>query len=70
MYSEVVIVTKIFSIWRFVISVGWARSGLWETTTKKDRRTYLFSLHLVERNGDKALSLLIGPVSLIVGFAT
>lgn len=58
--------TKIFTLWRLVLKIGWAKSGLWTSTTSKEKQTHIIALRLLNRNGDKALSLVIGPV-LIVG---
>jgi len=60
--------SKIFSIWRFVVSVGFARSGTWSNTTEVEQRTYIVSLHLLRREDKTAINLVIGPLSLIVGF--
>jgi len=61
--------TKIFNIWRFVIQLGFAKSGLWTMTSNREFRTMLFSIHIVEDdNKNKALSIIIGPFSLITGF--
>ena len=58
---------KIFSFWRFVVSVGWAKSLTWAVATEKEQRIYLFSVHLIERDNSKALSLIILPVAITIG---
>lgn len=62
--------TKIFSIWRFVISLGLAKSGLWCTTTEKNQRVYIFSIHILKQDDNSALNILIGPFSIIIGYRT
>ena len=62
--------TKGFSFWRIVAQIGWAKSGLWAVTTDKEQRVYLFGCHLVKKGDDAALTILIGPFSLIIGIAT
>lgn len=59
--------TKIITFWRFVIQLGWARSLTWALTTEKEKRIYIFTLHIVKRGNDKALSFVIGPVSVLIG---
>lgn len=61
--------TKVISLWRMVVSVGWARSGTWSNICGREERTYIASLHIVKRDGNKALSFVIGPASLIIGLA-
>lgn len=60
--------TKIFEIWRFVISIGIAKSGLWENTINNDKRIHLFTISLLKRNSSKAISIIIVPLSLMIGF--
>ena len=59
--------TKVFSIKRLVVFIGWAKSGTWTITTDKETRTYLISMHLVQREEKTVLSLIVGPVSLMLG---
>ena len=61
--------TKVFSIGRLVISLGWARSGFWATTKGGEQCIYLASLHLVRKEGKTGFSLVAGPASLIIGIA-
>ena len=60
--------TKIISFWRFVVSLGWAKSGTWANTTKSgEQRVYLVSMHILKRADTKALSIIIGPAAIIIG---
>lgn len=61
--------TKVFSLWRIVVSIGWARSGSWSTICGREERHYIASILIVKIDGNKALSIVIGPASLIVGIA-
>lgn len=60
--------TKVFSIWRLVISFGLARSGTWSNTTGNEKRVYLFSLHVLHKGEETALMFIVGPLLLIIGF--
>ncbi len=46
---------------------GWAKSGTWATTVDKEQRIYLLSLHILKREENKAVNIIIGPISVIVG---
>lgn len=59
--------TKIFSIGRLVVQIGWAKSGTWGVTEGNTHRTYLFSLHMVKRNGVTAVSMIMGPICFMSG---
>ena len=61
--------TKVFSIWRFVIALSWAKTLLWSTIHEKEQRTYFLSLHTIKRDNNRGVNLIIGPISIIVGFA-
>jgi len=61
--------TIIFSVWRFVFSIGWAKSGTWMTTERNQRRIYILSIHVLEKDNNRALNFILGPISLIVGYA-
>jgi hypothetical protein len=61
--------TKSFAIWRFVIQFGLAKSGFWtETASNGDGRKHLIALRIIERDGNSALSTIVGPFSLVIGF--
>ena len=60
--------TRIFSVWRILVGLGWAKSGTWAVTTKLEQKVFLISLHVIKREDSKALSLIIGPLSVTVGF--
>lgn len=59
---------KIFSVWRFVISIAWAKSLTWGLTTEKETRTMLLAFNIIERDASKALEVIIGPLAIVVGF--
>ena len=63
--------TKVFSLWRFVISVSLAKSGTWATTTDMETRVHLISLHTVKHTdlNATALCFIFGPINLTVGIA-
>lgn len=63
--------TKIFSIWRFVIMLGWAKSGTWWVTNDRESRTLYLSIHKVDEAGSdlSALGIIILPLSITIGFA-
>ena len=58
--------TKVFSIWRFVIMFGWAKSGVWWVTNDRESRTLYFSIHKVEEAGSNlsAWGIIILPLSI------
>ena len=59
--------SKIFSIWRFIISVKLTK-WTWTTTTEKEQMTHLLSLAIAERDNNKALSLILGPLAVLISF--
>jgi hypothetical protein len=61
---------KVFSIWRIVCCIGLARTGTWSNTTNNEKRIYLISMHILRKGGETGLCLIIGPLSLIIGFVT
>lgn len=63
--------TKVFSIWRFVIMLGWAKSGCWWVTNDREQRTLYLSIHKVaESNTDLVTyGVILLPLSITVGFA-
>ena len=58
---------KKLSFWRFVISVNWAK-WTWTTTTEKEQITHLLSITIVDRDNNKALSLILGPLAVMISF--
>lgn len=64
---------KIFTIWRFVIQVGFAKSLTWGNKMEKGEypyyRTTLAGIMLLNQNGNKALELILGPFLLTIGWA-
>jgi len=62
---------KVFNIWRFVFTIGWAKSLTWYVTNDREKRTLYLSIHKVEEAGTglKAYGFIIGPVSFIFSFA-
>lgn len=59
---------KVFSFWRIVISIAWAKSLLWSTTTDKDERIHILSLDIIKRGNGIAVSLIILPISITIGW--
>jgi len=60
---------RLFIVWRFVISIGWAKSGLWSNTCGSEKRIHIASMHILQQDDNSALSVIIGPVSLVIGLA-
>lgn len=58
---------KIFSFWRIVISIAWAKSLSWAVTSEKEQRTFFLSLGTIERDNLKALEIILGPLAIVVG---
>ena len=56
---------KIFSIWRFVISLAFAKSLTWG----KGEDTYLFHVGTFTDGKQSALKIVILPVSIMIGYA-
>jgi len=63
--------TKVFSIWRFVLMLGWAKSGTWWVTNEREQRTLYFSIHKVKEVGSdlSAFGVIILPLSITFGLA-
>ena len=61
-------IQKVFSFWRIVFSFGWAETFSWQYTGKESCHIYIFSIHIIERDDNKALGVVIGPVALALGF--
>ena len=59
--------SRTFSFWRIVISIAWAKSLTWAVTTETEVRTLLLAVNVVERNKQRGLELIIGPIKLIIG---
>ena len=55
---------KSLSFWKFIISVKFTK-WTWTTTSGKEQTTHLLSVAIVERDGNKALSLILGPLAVI-----
>tara|TARA_R100000951_G_scaffold85972_2_gene73673 strand:- start:954 stop:1151 length:198 start_codon:yes stop_codon:yes gene_type:complete len=64
--------TKVFSIWRFVFMIGWAKTLTWCVTNEREERTLFLSLHTVKEAGTNinAYGLIVGPISFTFGFAS
>lgn len=60
---------KIFSAFGIVLSVGWAKSWTWGITDGDIRRTYLLSFHIVRKLEVPAVSIIVGPLSIMVGLS-
>lgn len=59
---------KMVTFGRVVLQVAWAKSLTWATTNATEQRIYLLSLHVIKRENNKALTIIIGPVALTIGF--
>ena len=55
---------KTFCLWRLLVSIKFTK-WTWTTTTEKEQMTHLLSVTIVERDGHKALSLILGPLAVI-----
>lgn len=62
--------SKVFTLWRFVIFIGLSKSFLWAVNTDTENRVFYFHIGLLERDGKKALSIIILPLSVIIGVAS
>ena len=61
---------KIVNAGPFVVGLGFARSGTWSFTERNgDERIVLVGAHVVRRHEHWAASAILGPMSLIVGYA-
>ena len=61
-------IQKVFSFWRIVFSIGWAKSLTWAHTSKNNHRhIYIFSIHVVERDNNRAIGVIIGPIAIALG---
>jgi len=59
---------KIFSVGRLVFGLGIAKTGCWQVTGHDGEvRIIWFGLHTVKRVPGSALSIIAGPLSIIVG---
>ena len=63
--------TKIFSVWRFVFMIGWAKSLTWCVTNEREEKTLFLSLHRVKEvdSNLNAYGLIVGPISFTFGLA-
>lgn len=52
-------------IWRFVITLGFAKSLTWE----RDGKLCLFSISRIEGTGDRAVTIIFLPFLLMIGLA-
>ena len=63
---------KIFTIWRFVIQLGWAKSGTWGTTVKDTEfpyvRTTLVGIMLLNSDKKRAIEFILGPILVTIGW--
>jgi len=62
---------KVFTIGRLVLSVGWANSGLWRSTdltALPETKIHLMAIRIISRGGSTALSVIVLPVSLMIGW--
>lgn len=53
---------------RFVFKAGWAKSLSWYDKTSNSKIHHAFSVCIVEREQFKWLRLILGPVSISIGF--
>lgn len=61
---------KIVNAGPFIVGLGFARSGTWSFTERNgDERIVLAGAHVVRRREHWAVSAILGPLSLIVGYA-
>lgn len=61
---------KIVNAGPFVVGLGFARSGTWSLTERNgDERIVFAGIHVVRRHEHRAVSVILGPLSLIVGYA-
>ena len=63
---------KVFSIKRLVVMIGWAETLTWCVTTEKETRTMYFAFHKVSENdsGANAYGFILGPITIMMGYAT
>lgn len=62
---------KICNIGRVVVGVGCAKSGTWfSMNTTGEKRTHLFSVAVVENDESKALSIIVLPFSIMLGYVS
>ena len=65
---------KILHVGRLIMHFNWAKSWLWAKDSSDvgddspTRRTELFSIFIMERNGQQALSFVFGPLKIIGGY--
>ncbi len=61
---------KILNAGPFVVGLGFATSGTWSLTERNgDERILLVGVHALRRGEHRAVSVILGPLSLIVGYA-
>lgn len=60
-----------FWVWRMLIQFRIAKTGSWETKDPDGTRVYIFSSHIMKerKSGNKLFALIIGPFSLLIGWA-
>jgi hypothetical protein len=61
----------IFAFGRVLAEVKWSKSLLWSSSEAvHDSRTHFLSIGLIQRAEDKAVSIIILPLSVTVGIVT
>lgn len=53
-----------FDIWRFIFSLGFAKSGTW----KKDGDVYFFHVGTISEGNEVAIKIIFLPFLILVGF--
>ena len=64
---------KVINLGRLVLSIGWAKSGLWTSTDSKilpETKTHLITVRIISRGGSTALSVIVLPVLLMIGWVS
>jgi hypothetical protein len=60
---------KIISAGRFIVGLSWAKSLLWhDSAANGNKIIHGFSVCVVKMGEDSGLRIIIGPISLIVGY--
>lgn len=59
---------KIFVIWKVCIGIGFSKSWLWKTTMPSgEKRIFIVDICVLENDGKKAVSVIVGPVAINAG---
>lgn len=61
---------KISRLWRFLVCIGWAKTGLWHKTRGLEKELTIVSLYILERDDKRAVGFIFGPIIILIGLIT